>query len=94
MRYVAAIALALGLAAPAFAAEQIATTDESKTQQSEPVLMTEAELDGVVGGQLIEVEIENNNVGVVATVTAAANVLTSESSAVARGGEGRINFNR
>lgn len=89
MRYVAAIALALGLAAPALADEQT-KIDTSKAQQNEPVAMTDAQLDDVAAGALINVGLNNTQVGVDAAVAVAANVLTSGSSAVANGQSGGV----
>jgi hypothetical protein len=93
MRYLV-VAAALGLATPALAAEQ---ADQA---QNEPVLMTEVQLDAVVAGQTCEALVcvqdvnVNAQIPVTAAVGVAANVLTSQSQAVANAeNRGRILFN-
>jgi hypothetical protein len=86
MRYVAAaIAIAVGFAAPTFGADQ-KETDKLDVQQNEPVLMTDGQLDEIVGGQctdvLICVDVRDNDVAV--GVTANVAVLTNETTQNAR----------
>lgn len=88
MRYMV-LAIALGLAAPTLASEQ---TDR---QQNEPVVMTEAQLDGVVGGQgceavvgCIAIDISNvlNDLNLQVGVNAnAAVAILGEATSVQRG---------
>lgn len=86
MRYLV-VAVALGLATPALAAEQAV---QEQQQRNEPVLMTEVELDAVVAGShagnhqegLVNVSISNIKVAanVVAAVAANANVLGQQNA--------------